>query len=65
MLSRRLVIGPEREHKPVSLVGPGFDAGRETGDGAVGLSEPSRDLELGLERFMPGERHASKDVAGQ
>ena len=65
LLACLLVVGPERDHEPVSFIDTRFHPRLKTRHGALGLSEPSSNLKLGLEYLKPGERHSGNDIARQ
>jgi hypothetical protein len=65
VLTRLLVVGPEREHDPVVLIDTRFHSGLKTRHGAPNFSKSSSNLEFGLEYLNAGECHSGEDVARQ
>ncbi len=61
--ARLLVVLPEREREPVSLIDARLNTGVQRRNRALVLSKPPRNLNLKVERFLPPEPHSGKDIA--
>jgi hypothetical protein len=59
---RRFVVGPQRDHEAVTLIGARRHSRIEGGDRALGFGEPLSKLDFEPCNLTPCMRHAGKDV---
>jgi hypothetical protein len=59
------VVGPQRDHEAVPLVGAWRDARLESRHRAAGCGQPLRKLDFERCDVLPGRRHPGEDVTGR